>query len=81
VTRVRLNNGHEIDMTLTSWVSLRCAWEDQSQRETAAQVSAGKTEIIELDGVPIGIQLVNRFESHIELEQLYIAKAYPGESL
>ena len=51
-------------------------WEEESQRETAEQVSAGKTEIIELDGVPIGIQFIERSGTHIQLEQLYIVKAF-----
>jgi GNAT superfamily N-acetyltransferase len=51
-------------------------WEEESQRETAEQVSAGKTKIIELDDVPIGIQLIERSGTHIQLEQLYIVKAF-----
>jgi GNAT superfamily N-acetyltransferase len=51
-------------------------WEDESRRETDEQVTAGRTEIIELDKVPIGVQLVDRTGTHIQLVQLYIAKAF-----
>ena len=37
---------------------------------------AGRSEVIELDGVPIGVQLVDRPGTHIQLEQLYIEKAF-----
>jgi ribosomal protein S18 acetylase RimI-like enzyme len=51
-------------------------WEEESRRETAEQVNAGRTDIIEFNNVPIGIQLVERAKTHIQLEQLYIAKAF-----
>lgn len=51
-------------------------WEDESRRETVEQVSTGRTDVIELDQVPIGVQLVDRFETHIQLVQLYIAKEF-----
>jgi ribosomal protein S18 acetylase RimI-like enzyme len=51
-------------------------WQEASRRETVEQVSAGKTQIIELNGVPIGVQLVERLDTHIQLAQLYIAKAF-----
>jgi GNAT superfamily N-acetyltransferase len=51
-------------------------WEDESRRETVEQVSAGKTEVIEHDRVPIGVQLVDRPGQHIQLIQLYIAKGF-----
>jgi ribosomal protein S18 acetylase RimI-like enzyme len=50
--------------------------EEQSQRETVEQVSAGRTQIIELNGLPIGVQLVDRPGTHIQLVQLYIAKEF-----
>ena len=51
-------------------------WEEQSWRETSEQVSSGKTEIIELDRAQIGVQLVDRSGTHIQLVQLYIGKAF-----
>jgi GNAT superfamily N-acetyltransferase len=51
-------------------------WEDESRRETVEQVSTGRTDVIELDHVPIGVLLVDRFETHIQLVQLYIAKEF-----
>ena len=51
-------------------------WEDESRREITEQVRAGRTAIIEFDGVRIGIQLVERAKTHIQLEQLYISKAF-----
>jgi GNAT superfamily N-acetyltransferase len=51
-------------------------WEEQSRRETVEQVSAGRTEIIELDGQPMGVHLVDRPGTHFQLVQLYIAKEF-----
>ena len=50
--------------------------EERSRRETTEQVTAGRTEIVELNGLPIGLQLVDRPGTHIQLLQLYIAKDY-----
>ena len=53
------------------------AWlEDESRRETVEQVSTGRTQVIELNEVPIGVQLVDRLGTHIQLQQLYIAKDF-----
>jgi hypothetical protein len=46
-------------------------WEEESRRETVEQVTAGRTQIIELDGRPIGVQLVEQAGTHIQLVQLY----------
>jgi GNAT superfamily N-acetyltransferase len=51
-------------------------WEEESRRETAEQVSSGGTEILEHHRVPIGVQRVERSESHIQLEQLYILEEF-----
>jgi GNAT superfamily N-acetyltransferase len=51
-------------------------WEEESRRETIEQVSVGRTEIIEFNGLPIGVQLVDRPGTHIQLVQLYIAKVF-----
>jgi ribosomal protein S18 acetylase RimI-like enzyme len=51
-------------------------WEDESRKETVEQVKSGRTEIIELDRVPIGVQLVDRSETHIQLAQLYILEEF-----
>ena len=51
-------------------------WEEESRLETVRQVSAGRTEIIEFNRVPIGVQLVDRPGTHIQLVQLYIAKEF-----
>jgi ribosomal protein S18 acetylase RimI-like enzyme len=51
-------------------------WEEQSRRETVEQVTAGRTEIIEFNHVPIGVQLIDRPGTHIQLVQLYIAKEF-----
>lgn len=51
-------------------------WEDESRRQTVEQVSSGRTEIIELNDLPVGIQLVERAKTHIQLVQLYIAKEF-----
>ena len=51
-------------------------WEEESWRQTVEQVTAGRTEVIELGQVPIGVQLVDRLETHIQLVQLYIAKEF-----
>ena len=51
-------------------------FEEESRQDTIEQVTAGRTEIIELGGLPVGIQLVERAETHIQLVQLYIAKEF-----
>jgi ribosomal protein S18 acetylase RimI-like enzyme len=51
-------------------------WEEESLRETVEQVNAGRTEVIELDAKAIGIRLVDRTETHIQLVQLYILKEF-----
>src|ERR1700734_2685432 len=56
-------------------------WEEESRRETVEQVTAGRTEIVEFNHVPIGVQLVDRPGTHIELVQLYIAKAFQRRGL
>jgi len=61
------------DYAIATWGTW---WEEESRRETLAQVRAGRSEVIELDGVPIGVQLVDRPGTHIQLEQLYIEKAF-----
>jgi ribosomal protein S18 acetylase RimI-like enzyme len=46
-----------------------------------SQVTAGRTEIVEFNHVPIGVQLVDRPGTHIQLVQLYIAKAFQRRGL
>jgi GNAT superfamily N-acetyltransferase len=64
----------------TMWEYVVATWgtwrEEESQRETVEQVSAGRTEVIELNRVPIGVQLVDRRGTHIQLGQMYIAKEF-----
>jgi GNAT superfamily N-acetyltransferase len=55
--------------------------EEESRRETVEQVSSGETEVIELNQVPIGVQLVERPGTHIQLVQLYIAKEFQRRGL
>jgi ribosomal protein S18 acetylase RimI-like enzyme len=61
------------EYVVATWGSWR---EEESRRETVEQVTAGRSQIIELDGTPIGVQLVDRPGTHIQLVQLYIAKAF-----
>jgi ribosomal protein S18 acetylase RimI-like enzyme len=61
------------DYAIATWGTW---WEDQSRTDTVEQVAAGRTDVIEFDDVPVGIQLVDRLETHIQLVQLYIAKDY-----
>jgi len=61
------------DYVIATWGTWR---EDQARRETVEQVTAGRTQIVELNGLPIGVQLVDRPGTHIQLLQLYIAKAF-----
>lgn len=56
-------------------------WEEESRRQTIEQVSAGRTEVVELDGVPVGIELVERAKTHIQLVQLYITKEFQRRGL
>ena len=64
----------------TMWEYVVATWgtwrEEESQRETVEQVSAGRTEVIELNRVPIGVQLVDRRGTHIQLGQMYMAKEF-----
>lgn len=61
------------EYAITTWGTW---WEDESRRETVEQVTAGRTEIIEFNHVPIGVRLVDRPGTHIQLVQLYIAKEF-----
>jgi GNAT superfamily N-acetyltransferase len=61
------------EYAIATWGTWR---EEESRRETVAQVAAGRTEVIELGQVPIGVQLVDRQGTHIQLLQLYIAKEF-----
>jgi ribosomal protein S18 acetylase RimI-like enzyme len=61
------------EYVVATWGSWR---EDESRRETDEQVNSGRTEVIELNGLPIGVQLVDRPGTHIQLVQLYIAKEF-----
>jgi len=61
------------EYVVATWGSWR---EEESRRETVEQVTAGRSQIIELDGTPIGVQLVDRPGTHIQVVQLYIAKAF-----
>ena len=56
-------------------------WEEESRRETVEQVISGRTEIIELNGSAVGIQLVERTRTHMQLVQLYIAKEFQRRGL
>ena len=66
------------DYVVATWGTWR---EEESRREIAEQVSAGGTEIIELDHAPIGVQLVERPGTHIQLVQLYIEKEFQRRGL
>jgi RimJ/RimL family protein N-acetyltransferase len=61
------------EYVVATWSTWR---EEESRRETVEQTTAGRTEVIQLDGVPIGVQLVDRSATHIQLVQLYIAKEF-----
>lgn len=61
------------DYAVATWGTWR---EEETRRDTTEQVSAGRTQIIELNGLPIGVQLVDRPDTHIQLVQLYIAKEF-----
>lgn len=61
------------DYVIATWGTWR---EEKSRYETTEQVAAGRTEVIELGQVPIGVQLVDRQRTHIQLLQLYITKEF-----
>jgi ribosomal protein S18 acetylase RimI-like enzyme len=61
------------EYVVATWGTWR---EEESRRETVEQVNSGRTEVIELNQVPIGVQLVDRPGTHIQLVQLYIAKEF-----
>jgi ribosomal protein S18 acetylase RimI-like enzyme len=66
------------EYVVATWGTWR---EEQSRRETVEQVSSGRTEVIELNQVPIGVQLVERPGTHVQLVQLYIAKEFQRRGL
>jgi GNAT superfamily N-acetyltransferase len=61
------------EYVVATWGTWR---EEETRRETVEQVNSGRTEVIELNQVPIGVQLVDRPGTHIQLVQLYIARAF-----
>src|SRR5215510_2556310 len=48
----------------------------EAHGRTAGDAAAGRLQIIELDGRPIGIMKVERIETHIQLHQLFILPEY-----
>ena len=55
--------------------------EEEARRETMELATSARMEVIELNQVPIGVQLVDRPRTHIQLVQLYIAKTFQRRGL
>jgi len=50
--------------------------ETEVRKNTSAAASAGRSQVIELDSVPVGILTVERLPTHIQLHQLFILPQY-----
>ena len=61
------------EYTVATWGEWK---EEDARRRVADNIAAGATRIIELNGVPIGIQTVTREPDCIRLLQLFIRPAY-----
>ena len=66
------------EYTLATWGEWK---EDDARRRVAENIAAGETCIIELDGVPIGIQTVTREPDCIRLMHLFIRSAHQNRGI
>ena len=66
------------EYTLATWGEWK---EDDARRRVAENIAAGETRIIELDGVPIGIQTVTREPECIQLLQLFIRPQHQNRGI
>lgn len=66
------------EYTLATWGEWK---EDDARRRVAGNIAAGETRIIELDGVPIGIQTVTRDSECIQLLQLFIRPQHQNRGI
>jgi len=66
------------EYTVATWGEWK---EDDAQRRVAENIAAGETRIIELDGVPIGIQTVKREPDCIRLLQLFIRPGHQNRGI
>ena len=66
------------EYTVATWGEWK---EDDARRRVAEHIAAGETRIIELDGVPVGIQTVTREPDCIRLLQLFIRPGHQNRGL
>ena len=66
------------EYTVATWGEWK---EDDARRRVAENIAAGETRIIELDGVPIGIQTVTRNPECVQLLQLFIRPGHQNRGI
>jgi ribosomal protein S18 acetylase RimI-like enzyme len=58
------------------------SWQEpEVRRNTLAAASAGRSQVIELSSVPVGILTVERLPTHIQLHQLFILPEYQRQGI
>ena len=50
--------------------------EREAREETSADASAGRSQIIRLGAEAVGLLRLDRFETHLQLEQLFVLPEY-----
>jgi len=66
------------DYAIATWGSWH---EDGSLKDAIADTKSGKTQIIELDGTPVGVLQVERFSTHLQLNQIYILPDFQNRKI
>jgi len=64
-----------VTATFGSWL------EAEVRKNTSADACAGRSQVIELDSVPVGILNVERLPTHIQLHQLFILPEYQRQGV
>ena len=69
---------YEASLTIRQYVELTWgSWSEADGRaRTASDAKAGRSQIVQLASVPVGLLCVDTFETHIQLDQLYIIPPY-----
>jgi ribosomal protein S18 acetylase RimI-like enzyme len=58
------------------------SWQEAEVRKnTSAAASAGRSQVVELDSVPVGILTVEHLPTHIQLHQLFILPEYQRQGI
>ena len=69
---------YEALLTMRSYVE--STWGDwlevNGRSRTAADAQAGRSQIVQLGSVPVALLCVDEFETHLQLDQLYVIPRY-----